>query len=135
VGLYLESNVQPGQSVVSESAGYIGFYGRAKLYDFPGLTSRVSVRALRARPADQRDVADLVAALQPDWIVMRPWELEELRNRFPAIAANYEVERVFEIRGIPEAQLNVSGASGVTFGGMTEVDGDMKFTVLKQFRP
>jgi hypothetical protein len=135
VGLYLESNVQPGQSVVSESAGYIGFYGRAKLYDFPGLTSRVSVRALRARPADQRDVADLVAALQPDWIVMRPWELEELRNRFPAIAANYEVERVFESRGIPEAQLNVSGASGVTFGGMTEVDGDMKFTVLKQFRP
>jgi hypothetical protein len=66
---------------------------------------------------------------------MRPWELKELQKSFPAIAANYEVEKVFQMPGIPEEQLNESGASGITFGGMAEVDVDMKFTVLRRIRP
>jgi hypothetical protein len=135
VALYLRSNVGPGQSVVSESAGYIGFYGDVKLYDFPGLTSKVSVHALQALPPDQRELADLISALQPDWIVVRPWELASLQKRFPATAAKYEVMKVFEMPGIPEAQLNESGASGVAFGGLTEVDVDMKFTVLRRIAP
>jgi hypothetical protein len=43
--------------------------------------------------------------------------------------------KVFEMPGIPEAQLNESGASGVAFGGLTEVDVDMKFTVLRRIAP
>jgi hypothetical protein len=124
--------VQPGQSVVSESAGYIGFYGNVKLYDYPGLTSPTSVRALKKLPLAKRDIADLIDVLQPDWIVLRPWELNSLRSEFPDVAAKYAVDRVFEMPGVPESQLNVNGASSVSFGGLVETSTDEKFTVLKR---
>jgi len=124
--------VQPGQSVLSESAGYIGFYGGQKLYDYPGLTSKVSVRALQALPPDRRGIADLIDVLQPDWLVLRQWELDSLRARFPDVASRYEVVKVFEMPGIPESQLNTHGASGVEFAGYAQVNIDMKFTVLKR---
>ncbi len=131
-GLYLRANVQPGQSVVSESAGYIGFYGNVKLYDYPGLTSPTSVRALKKLPPAQRDLPDLIAVLQPDWIVLRPWELDSFRAKFPDVAAKYAVDRVFEMPGVPESVLNVDGAASVSFGGLVETSTDEKFTVLKR---
>ena len=132
VGLYLRANVQPGESVVSESAGYIGFYGGAKLYDYPGLTSKTSVRALQAMPPDRRAITDLIATLQPDWLVLRPWELDQLRQQFPDVAAEYQVQKVFEVSGVPEATLDRRGAAGVDFAGYSQYDVDMKFTVLKK---
>jgi hypothetical protein len=132
VALYLKTNVQPGQSVFSESSGYIGYYSDVKLYDYPGLTSKVSVRALQALPPAHRQIPDLVAALQPDWLVMRPWELDSLRQEFPDVAAEYQIEKVFEMPGIPDGDLNVQGATGVAFGGLVVADTDMKFTVLKR---
>jgi hypothetical protein len=96
------------------------FSSRAADSTSPGLTLAPAIAILGP---DSHSVGFLLInhgpRPQPDWIVMRPWEFEELRNRFPAIAANYKVEKVFEMRGIPEAQLNVSGSSGVTFGSMT----------------
>lgn len=134
VGLYLRANVQPGQSVLSESAGYIGFYGRQKLYDYPGLTSKVSVRALQALPPGRRGIADLIAAVQPDWLVLRPWELDSLHAEYPDLAATYQVAKVFEMPGIPESRLNTHGAAGVEFAGYAQVDIDMKFTVLRRIQ-
>src|SRR5207237_5512110 len=74
VAEYLRATVRPGESVTSESAGYIGFYGGGgvKLFDYPGLTSKTSVRALQALSPDERDLPHLVAALKPDWLVLRP---------------------------------------------------------------
>jgi len=118
--------------VISESAGYIGFYGNVKLYDYPGLTSPTSVRALKKLPPGQRDLPDLIAVLQPDWIVLRPWELDSLRAKFPDVAARYAVDRVFEMPGVPESQLNVDGAASVSFGGLVETTTDEKFTILKR---
>ena len=130
--LYLKANVQPGQSVVSESAGYIGFYGGVKLYDYPGLTSKASVRALQALPPKERDIPHLIAALNPDWLVLRPWELDALRAEFPDVASRYEVEKVFEVSGVPESDLNRWGGSQVGFAGYQVYDIDMKFTVLRR---
>jgi hypothetical protein len=132
VGEYLKKTVGPGQSVVSESAGYIGFYGDVKLYDYPGLTSKTSVHALQGLPPESRDLGDLVSVLQPDWLVLRPWELESLRNKFPGVADKYEIDRVFEVRGVPEDQLNQDGANTVSFAGLAETDVDEKFIVLKR---
>lgn len=133
VALYLKANVPPGESVFSESSGYLAYYdGDVNLYDYPGLTSKVSVHALQALPPSHRQIPDLVAALQPDWLVMRPWELQSLDDQFPAIAAEYQVEKIFEMPGVPEADLNAQGASGVSFGGLVVADTDMKFTVLKR---
>ena len=133
-GLYLKSNVQPGQSVVSESAGYIGFFGDVNLHDYPGLTSRTSVRALQALPTDRRGLADLVSVLKPDWLVMRPWELALFRARYPDIASQYQEAKVFEISGVPEGELDSQGAR-VDFGGYAVTDVDAKFTILKRITP
>ena len=132
VAEYLKATVPPGESVTSESAGYIGFYGGVKLFDYPGLTSKTSVRALQALPPDQRDLPHLVAALRPDWLVLRPWELNSLREQFPEIAAEYEVVRVFQMSGVSDAQLDADGANTISFGGLSETDVDEKFIVLRK---
>src|SRR5438552_17393972 len=108
---YLKATVPAGESVTSESAGYISFYGAVKLFDYPGLTSTTSVRALQALPPDQRDLPHLVAALHPDWLVLRPWELQLLRYTFPEIAAEYQVVRGFQMSGVSDAQLDADGAN------------------------
>ena len=132
VAEYVKATVPPGESVTSESAGYIGFYGDVKLYDYPGLTSKTSVRALQALPPEQRDLPHLVAALKPDWLVLRPWELESLRKQFPDLAARYEVVRVFQVAGVPDGRLDVDGAITISFGGLAETNVDEKFIVLKR---
>jgi hypothetical protein len=133
--LYLKANVQPGQSVVSESAGYVGFYSGVKLYDYPGLTSRTSVRALQALPPDERDIPHLIASLRPDWILLRPWELEAFTREFPDVAAEYQVEKVFELQGVPETSLDTPGGTHLSFGGYEVLNVDTKFTVLKRLQP
>jgi hypothetical protein len=135
VGLYLNTHVKPGESVVSESAGYIGFYGRVKLYDYPGLTSKTSLHAMQSLPPDRRNISDLISVLQPDWLVLRPWELDSLRQAYPDTFARYQVQRIFELPGISEANLDVRGNSGVEFAGYSVIDIDMKFTVLKRSQP
>ena len=132
VAEYLKATVPPDESVTSESAGYIGFYGGVKLFDYPGLTSKTSVRALQALPPDQRDLPHLVAALRPDWLVLRPWELNSLREQFPEIAAEYQVVRVFQMSGVSDAQLDADGANTISFGGLSETDVDEKFIVLRK---
>src|SRR4029077_8451501 len=133
--LYLKDHVQPGQSVVSESAGYVGFYGGVKLYDYPGLTSRTSVRALQALPPGQRDIQHLIEALHPDWVILRPWELQSLANEFPDVAAEYQLQKVFELPGVPEANLDVSGGARLAFGDYEIYNVDAKFAVLKRIKP
>jgi hypothetical protein len=133
--LYLRTHVQPGQSVVSESAGYVGYYGGVKLYDYPGLTSRTSVRTLRALPPSQRDIPHLIASLRPDWLLLRPWELQALEAEFPDVAAEYQVEQVFELPGVPEANLNTPGGTSFGFAGYQVYNVDTKFTVLKRTQP
>jgi hypothetical protein len=103
-----------------------------KLYDYPGLTSRTSVRALQALPPGQRDLPHLVAALHPDWLVLRPWELQLLRDTFPQIAAEYRIVRTFQMTGVPDSQLDLDGAVTLSFGGLSETESDGKFIVLRR---
>lgn len=132
VALYLKANVQPGQTVISESAGYVGFYSGVKLYDYPGLTSKTSLRALQALPPNHRTLLDLISVLKANWIVLRPWELSELRAGFPDVAAEYQVQEIFEMPGVPETVLDQPGTHGVESGGLVMLDDDMKFMVLKR---
>jgi hypothetical protein len=121
---------------VSESAGYVGFYGNVKLYDYPGLTSPTSVHALQKLPPAKRDLFDLIVALQPDWIVLRPRELVSLRQRFPETASMYAVDRVFEMAAVPGSQpTDDAAATSVSFAGLVEWNVDEKFIVLKRTPP
>ena len=81
--------VPPGQGVGSESAGYIEYWSRVTLYDYPGLTSRVGLETVRALPRENRKFYDFIDVLRPPWLVLRPTELQELQTFFPATAALY----------------------------------------------
>jgi hypothetical protein len=97
LGEYLHDAVPPGQSVTSESAGYVGFYGDVKLWDFPGLTSPTASDALARLPPQRRTLEALVDAVHPDWVVFRPTEYDLMRQEYPRTAAEYSVVRTFSV--------------------------------------
>jgi hypothetical protein len=49
---WLQTHLPPGDRVVSESVGYVGYYSRVKLYGYPG--SRRPVRTTRSRSSAPR---------------------------------------------------------------------------------
>jgi len=83
--------VDTGIGVTAEAAGYIGYFSRATLYDYPGLTSKTALSAILKLPRADRTLTALIAALQPPWIVLRPPELEELQASYPDIGQRYAV--------------------------------------------
>ena len=71
IGEWLGQNARPGDTVFLEPLGYIGYFSRLKTYDFPGLSSPEVVAAGRS---GARRYVDIIARLQPQWIVLRPTE-------------------------------------------------------------
>lgn len=96
VGEYLRDEVPAGDPVAMEAAGYFGFYSRAIVYDYPGLTSRVALAAVRATPSGRRSAASMMARLAAPWIVVRPSEYEQLGEADPALAREYQLCRSFD---------------------------------------
>jgi hypothetical protein len=123
IGLYLRDVVKPGETVGCEPAGYIGFYSGATLYDWPGLTSPTVRRALAQLPREERTLEHTIAILRPDWIVLRPDELQRLVGRFPQAAVHYKVDRTFDAHLPPDR---------LTWAGLTKTDLDDKYYVLKK---
>lgn len=118
---YLAANVPKGQPVISESAGYVGYYSGVKLYDYPGLTSPTSARA-DARAPGQSSIAYLVDALRAPWLVLRPFEVVEVRRYYPGTLALYHP--------IAEFDANVD----LGWGGAEMSNIDERFVVLKRVR-
>jgi hypothetical protein len=75
IGLWLRDHAAtPHDTVMLEPLGYIGYYSGLKMYDFPGLASREVVDARKQLGAAHQNLLFLV--LKPDWIVLRPFEVE-----------------------------------------------------------
>jgi hypothetical protein len=139
MGLWLHAHVPPGQTVTSESAGYISYYGRVKLYDWPGLTSNASYNAMKKLPQAQDQLLSVVRILKPDWIVFRPSELASFRTTLPALAARYHVVKSFQTRPYPIGKPLPPTAPGAGPGvfeldqwGMKERNIDERFFVLRK---
>jgi hypothetical protein len=96
LGQYLASVVDPRQPVASEAAGYVGYYSGATIYDYPGLTSKAALAAVRTLPRQERSVAAMISVLRTPWIVVRPDEWAALQDRDPALAASYDLCRSFD---------------------------------------
>ncbi len=124
VGEYLAGVVEPGDAVVSESAGYVGYYSGATIYDYPGLTSRTALAALRTLPATERTwevgPAALVVATHAPWFVARPHDVAALRKLDPVLAAEYHMCRSWD-----------SGTGPfIAWGPLVKVTVDNQFEVL-----
>ena len=96
VGVWLSEHAAEGDSVHSEPIGYIGFYSKLKVYDWPGLQSPEVVE-LRHQYGNRRD--KVIKALMPDWLVLRPYELLQLSQLLKFEGA-YDLAMVFD--QIPE---------------------------------
>lgn len=122
VGLYLGEVVAPGEAVVAEAAGYIGYYSRATMFDYPGLTSRTALEIVRSLPRQERGIAGLAAALRAPWAVFRPGEWEMMAGIYPEAADCYEPDRTFGTERDPVVGLN----------GLWKWNQDWTFTVYRR---
>lgn len=94
--LYLADIMQPDQTVGCEALGYLSYHTHRTVYDWPGLASRRVVEYSRAHP-DLRTLVDMLEALRPDFILIRPFELEEAREKGAQwLGSDYEVVTRFE---------------------------------------
>lgn len=93
IGLWLRSHAAPGDRVYLEPLGYIGYYSELKMYDYPGLCSPEVVAAHRA---GFQPHAGLIHALQPEWLVLRPFEAQGVAIDRPQLfKQEYEFVRLF----------------------------------------
>lgn len=123
MGEWLRANVPPGESLTSESAGYVGYYGRVKLWDYPGLTSRTALGFMRELGWRRNNMLALIDRAQPRWIVLRPGEADALSDTFPATAAAYREAARFSVPP-DEPRLD--------FGGVAMSNVDRDFVVMRR---
>lgn len=101
-GSMLNAMTTDKDTVVLEPLGFIGWMAFNKtIYDFPGLGSKVVVRAIKNMAAPS--LAGLIDALQPTYVVVRPHEFKALQLRFPGTAAKYELAA----RVLPASPINL----------------------------
>ena len=97
MAFYLRDHLAPDEYVGCEPLGYIGYFSRRPVYDWPGLDSRDVVQFQREHP-DQRTLYDMLQHFQPEYIVFRPYE----RNALPPekegwFEQNYTLDATFEV--------------------------------------
>lgn len=98
MGLFLAAESGPNDTIASESLGYVGYYSRRIVYDYPGLCSRRVVQYLREYP-QERSLPRMMYHLEPTFLVLRPYELSTPQGQSiqPWLAQNYDLIRTFKL--------------------------------------
>jgi len=86
IGLWLNHNSRPGERILLEPIGYIGYYSQRPVIDVIGLVSPQVLRFYSAT-ATSPWLAQIVA-FRPEWCVLRPAELQEIERS--AAASGYD---------------------------------------------
>jgi hypothetical protein len=95
IGLWLREHAAPGDAVLLEPLGYIGYFSGLKTYDLPGLSSREVV------DLEKRGLvmAEIAAELHPEWLVLRPHEIAGISRTHPHLLdEQYVRAREFNVR-------------------------------------
>jgi hypothetical protein len=97
IGLWLKQHAaSPKDTVFLECLGYIGFYSQLKMLDFPGLSSPEVVAARRQLKTNKFD--KLIKVLKPDWLVLRPSEIEDIMDVAPLLlSVEYKPVKIFDV--------------------------------------
>jgi hypothetical protein len=102
IGEWLRANAAPSDRIFLEPLGYVGYYSHLKAYDYPGLSSREVVTAIREGATTY---PELIAQLKPDWLILRPSEIEQQGITNANTRAHYRVAKVIdhsrELKAIP----------------------------------
>lgn len=76
---FLADVMKDNETVGCEPLGYVSYYTRKTVYDWPGLASRKVVEFSKTHP-DKRTLLDMLDALRPDYILLRPFERDQARE-------------------------------------------------------
>jgi hypothetical protein len=116
IGRWLRSHAAPGDRVYLEPLGYIGFYSGLKMLDYPGLASP---EVVAARRSGHRSYAQIIAALRPEWLVLRPDQVAGIQRETPRLLGeDYHLARVFDARGEVDAMTFLPGRGYLEFDAL-----------------
>jgi hypothetical protein len=121
IGLYLHDRVAPNETVMLECLGYIGYFSNAHMLEWPGLVSPQVTKILRQGVTRM----DLFDRLKPDWLVLRPREVETVKGD-PRFFAQYAFDRTFDVSGLV--------ASYDDMPGIVYIRGDQTFLIFHRKR-
>jgi len=76
-GLYLAEHMSEDEAVGCEPLGYMSYYSRGNVYDWPGLASRTVVAWSEEHPESQ-SLEGMLKGLQPEWLFLRDHEFLNL---------------------------------------------------------
>lgn len=122
-GLWFAEHMKDNEVVGCECLGYIGYYSRKNVYDWPGLNSRKVVEWSKANPG-RRSLENMLHDLKPDYLFLRDMEYCHFFNDTSWIRESYHPVVVFKadeaaVKRIPFGDRNI----------------DLCFRVFKKNRP
>lgn len=119
IGLYLADVMTPGQTIGCEPLGYIGYYSKHLIYDFPGLCNRqvthwFHMHPMKAKSADytfrrkalMTSMIEMFGHFRPDYIVLRPEEYQTaVDNQQEWFLTGYREVAVFRVSDKDRSEL------------------------------
>lgn len=116
IGLWLRAQARPGDRVYLEPLGYIGYFSGLKMLDYPGLASP---EVVAARRAGKRPHAEIIAALRPEWLVLRPDQVQGIIAEQPKLLhEQYVLARTFDARAQVDAVKILPGRGYLEFDAL-----------------
>ncbi len=96
-GLYLKEHMKPDEAVGCEPLGYMSYYSRGNVYDWPGLANRTVVAWSESQPPDRRCLENMVKDLKPEFLFLRDIEVLYFFKSSDWLKESYHVEKVFQV--------------------------------------
>lgn len=112
------------ETLFLEPLGYIGFYSGLKMLDYPGLCSPEMVAARKLAPNRSYPFGwgHLIPTLRPEWIVLRPFERDEVNKNDPLVLqGSYERVKVFDATARIATLRLVPLPGYLTYNGVFEI--------------
>jgi hypothetical protein len=105
LGKWLHGHAAPDDRVFLEPIGYIGYYSRIHILDYPGLITPEVVEARRKTRGGFYECAEL---LRPEWLVLRLYEIPVLAS-FGDLSRDYQPMVVFDGAPVLKDYLQLPG--------------------------
>ncbi len=118
IGLWLRYHAAPGDTVFLESLGYIGYFSGLKTFDYPGLSSNEVTAIVRT---GAKHYVDVVQALRPNWLVLRPLEITREGLLDSTVLADYELVKIWDARPELESQVLLPGRGWLVYDAQFHV--------------